>query len=402
MELTSGQLRDDSFKFDILDKFLADIPEGSKLKTCIQCGSCSSSCSAAENISSTRRYIWRMLQMGLIDEVISTELFWHCTICSMCEIRCPRGIPLTEIITGLRERYNANKGPMQSMKQVASILNESKNITGDEPKNRMLWMENIQGITQPQRESLVKDKAKVVYFVGCVSSLFPQSYKIPQTLTRILFQAGIDFSLLGEEEWCCGYPLIAGGYGDYSIKEYALHNLEIVKSKGANTLILSCPTCYHVWKNEYPKLLGSQLDISVKHYVEYLHELVNSDNIKFKTEEVIVTYHDPCDLGRKSGITEPPRKLLNSLPGVRLQEMRFNREDSKCCGGGGNLEMLNPDLSFEIARKRVEEALETGAEYLLTTCQQCKRTLQNAARRMKARIKIYDCLEFLIERIMKK
>jgi len=113
--------------------------------------------------------------MGLIDEAISSELFWDCTTCSMCEIRCPRGIPLSE--------YNAQKGPKGSMEQVSSILDKSKNITGDKPQNRLLWAENILGITDAQRETLVKDKAQVVYFTGCVSSLFPQSYKIPQSLT---------------------------------------------------------------------------------------------------------------------------------------------------------------------------------------------------------------------------
>jgi len=204
---------------------------------------------------------------------------------------------------------------------------------------------------------------------------------------------------LGEDEWCCGYPQLAGGYGEEAIKEYALHNLQAVKDKGANTLILSCPTCYHVWKNEYTELLGDKLDIDIKHYVEFLPGVISPSDIDLKTDEVVVTYHDPCDLGRKSGITEAPRELIKSLPGVKLVEMRFNSEDSKCCGGGGNLEMLNPDLSLAIAQKRVEEALDTGAKYLLTTCQQCKRTLQNAVRRKRARIKVYDLLEFIADRI---
>ncbi len=399
MTLDVKQLKDNAFDFELLEEFLASVPEGSKLKTCIQCGSCSSSCPAAEDISSTRRQLWRMLQMGLIDEALSSELFWDCTTCSMCEIRCPRGIPLSKLVTKLRERYNAHEGPKDAMAQVASVLGKSKNITGDEPENRLLWTENIQGLSAELRKNLVKDKADVVYFTGCVSSLFPQSYKIPQSLTRILLETGVDFSLLGEDEWCCGYPQLAGGFGEDAVKEYALHNLELVKGKGANTVLISCPTCYHVWKYEYPELLGDQPDIDIKHYVEFLPEVIKAGSLEFKTDEVVVTYHDPCDLGRKSGIIEPPRELIKSLPGVKLVEMRFNSEDSKCCGGGGNLEMINADLSHEIAQKRVEEALETGAKYIITTCQQCKRTLQNAARRMRARIKVNDLLEFIDERI---
>lgn len=399
METTQNQLKDDSFRFELLEEFLSEIPDGKKLKTCLQCGSCSSSCPAAENISSTRRQVWRMLQMGLIDQAICSELFWDCTTCSMCEVRCPRGIPLSELVMKLRERYNAQKGAKGAMGQVSSILDKSKNITGDGPQNRLLWTENITGITETQRKTMVKDKARVVYFTGCVSSLFPQSYKIPQSLTRILLNAGADFSLLGGDEWCCGYPQLAGGVGQDAVKEYALHNLEAIKGKGADTLLISCPTCYHVWKHEYPILLGKQPDIEIKHYAEFLPGILKTANFNYKKDEAVVTYHDPCDLGRKSGIFEAPRELIESLPGVKPVEMRFNREDSKCCGGGGNLEMLNPDLSLAIARKRVGEALETGAGYILTTCQQCKRTLQNAVRQERSRIKVYDILEFLADRI---
>jgi heterodisulfide reductase subunit D len=130
-----------------------------------------------------------------------------------------------------------------------------------------------------------------------------------------------------------------------------------------------------------------------------LPEIIKKGGIDFKTDEVIVTYHDPCDLGRKSGVIEAPRELIKMLPGVKLIEMRFNGKDSKCCGGGGNLEMINAELSLEIAQKRVAEAIDTNAQYLLTTCQQCKRTLQNAVRKARARIKVYDLLEFIAERI---
>ncbi|MDI6707331.1 MAG: (Fe-S)-binding protein [Bacillota bacterium] len=399
MAIEDRQITDSSFDFDLLDRLLASVPDGAKLKTCIQCGSCSGSCPAAENVASTRRYLWRMLQMGMVEETISSKLFWDCTTCSMCEIRCPRGIPLGEIVFRLREEYNAQKGAISSIGQVTSVLDKAKNITGDAPGNRMLWTDNIPGISQFRRESLVKDRAKVVYFTGCVSSLFPQSYKIPQALTQILLKSGVDFSLLGEDEWCCGFPLLAGGSGGQAVKEYILHNLEAVRNKGADTLLISCPTCYHVWKHEYPKIMRSKLDIEIKHYVEFLPDIINLNKMEMNADEVVVTYHDPCDLGRKSGIVQPPRELIKALSGVQLVEMRFSREDSKCCGGGGNLEMINPDLAFEIAQKRITEALETGAQYLLTACQQCKRTLQNAARRTRVRIKVYDILEFLAERI---
>lgn len=370
-----------------------------EIMTCIQCGSCSSSCPGSDSLDITRRQLWRMLQMGQVEEAMSTELFWQCTTCSMCEIRCPRGIPLSKIIMTLRERYKKQNGPYKNMGQITTTIEKSKSITGDDPKNRLLWMENIMGITAEQKAQLQKDKAEIVYFTGCVSALYPQAYKIPQYLTSILLKANVDFSVLGEDEWCCGYPYLAAGYGEEAIKDFVEHNLKTIKEKGAKTLLLSCPTCYHVWQHEYTKILGDKLDIQIKHYAEYLPELLKQNRIKFKTDEVTVTYHDPCDLGRKSDVIEAPREIIKLLPGIKLVEMRFSGKDSKCCGGGGNLEMINPELSLEIAQKRVVEALDTKAQYLLSTCQQCKRTLQNAVRKSRARLKVYDLLEFIAERI---
>ena len=370
-----------------------------EIMTCIQCGSCSSSCPGTEGLEMTRRQLWRMLQMGDIDGVLSSKLFWECTTCSMCEIRCPRGIPLNEIIGRLRELYNERIGPLDSMQQMTKMLDESKSITGDAPQNRLLWTENIMGITPEQQDKLINAKAETVYYTGCVGSLFPQAYKIPQSMVKILLSLNTDFALLGADEWCCGYPKLAGGCPESSIKSFAEHNLKAVKDKGAKTVIVSCPTCYQIWTKEYTKLLGDKMDVKVMHYAEYLPEMIKTSNMDFKKDEVVVTYHDPCDLGRKSGVVDAPRELIDALPGVKLVEMRFVGKDSKCCGGGGNLEMIDPDLSLDIAQKRVAEALETNAQYLLTTCQQCKRTLQNAVRKSRARIKVYDLLEFIAERI---
>jgi len=393
---STKQLDEKSFDFGFLEEMLASVPDGAKLKTCIQCGSCSGSCPAAEGMEVTPRRLWRLVQLGMEKEVMEAQNFWQCATCALCEIRCPRGIPLSQIMTKLREYYTVKEGPLAAMGQIMSILDKARNITGDEAKNRLLWTGNL--VMKPN-ESLVKDKASVVYFTGCVSSLFPQVYKIPQAMTQVLLKAGVDFTLLGEEEWCCGYPMLGAGQGEKALAEYANHNLKAIKQKGAKTVLISCPTCLYVFEKVYPKVLGGDLGVKVQHYSEYLVDLIKNGKIEFKTDEAAVTYHDPCDLGRKSHITEEPRELIQLLPGVKLIEMRFNRDQSKCCGGGGNLEMLNAGLSNEIAQKRVTEALETSAQYFLTTCQQCKRTLQNAARKMRARIKVYDLMEFIAERI---
>jgi len=392
--MSEGKLLEDiSFNFSFIGELSADAPGVKKINTCIQCGSCSSSCPAKDAGGITHRQLWRLIQMGLDTEAVSSEKYWNCTTCALCDNRCPRGIPLSHIVLKLRELYNTNEELPPAVRQTLSNLELSRNITGDKPENRFLWIENL-GISREKISSLFKEKSDAVYYTGCVGALFPQVYKIPQSLTKLLMDMNADFSLL-EEEWCCGFPVMASGRGIGAVKEYAQHNIEAIKKKNASVVLVSCPTCHYMFNKIYPMLYDGPLNLKVLHYTEYIGELVRKNGMKFKTDDVTVTYHDPCDLGRKLGITGPPRELINSLPGVKFTEMRFNAEEGKCCGGGGNLEMVNPELSFSIAKNRLEEALSTNAEYLLTCCQQCRRTLQNAARKARARIKVYDFLEFL-------
>jgi heterodisulfide reductase subunit D len=330
--------------------------------------------------------------------VSEAQNYWNCTDCELCEKRCPRGIPLGKIIMKLREKYAFENGPPTNMGNVVKLLSENRNISGDPAKNRLLWFDNMGDKKQAVLEATQKDKAKVLYFTGCVSSLFPQAYKIPQSLSIILHQSGVDLGFIGSGEWCCGYPLYAAGLGEEAMLEYAEHTYEEIRKKGAETVVLSCPTCTYVFKHFYTKLVPSFKEIEVVHYTEYLPRLIKEGKLKFKEDEAKVTYHDPCDLGRKCCITEPPRELIK-LSGAHLIEMRFNREESKCCGGGGNLEMQNPELSGDIAAMRVAEALETDAAYIVTTCQQCKRTLQGGARKLRAKIRVFDLAEFLSERL---
>jgi Fe-S oxidoreductase len=113
----------------------------------------------------------------------------------------------------------------------------------------------------------------------------------------------------------------------------------------------------------------------------------------------MVTYHDPCDLGRTSGIYDTPREILDAIPGLTLVEMADNREDALCCGGGGDVEMSDAEVSKAVGRSRMLQAQETGAEMIVTACQQCKRTLLGAARANKIRIRTFDICEVLLDAV---
>jgi len=238
-----------------------------------------------------------------------------------------------------------------------------------------------------------------VYFVGCVGAFFPISYSIPQAFVQILEAAGVEYGLLGGEEWCCGYPALLSGNVELA-HELAQHNVDAIRRLGARRVVMTCPSCYHIFTHTYRELLGQAMeDIEVLHESELLEKLIAEKRLPLGRLDMTVTYHDPCDLGRKSGLFEPPRRVLQAIPGLKLVEMASNRADSLCCGGGGNVETNSPDLVEQMSARRLAQVQVAGAQTIVTACQQCKRTLLGAARREKARIRTVDLSEIVLKSV---
>ena len=233
----------------------------------------------------------------------------------------------------------------------------------------------------------------MLYFLGCVSSFYPRVYSIPQGLVQIMDHASVEFTTLGGDEWCCGYPLHIAGMGDRMAK-LAKHNVKKARAVGAKQVVFSCPSCYYAWAHLYPEyedLSGMRL----LHASEFLAELVAGDGLALGPVEQVVTYHDPCDLGRKSGVYDAPRELLARIPGLNFCEMSASRENAMCCGGGGDVEVADRDVPTGVAGRRLAQVEATGAQYVLSACQQCKRTLQEGARQNKIRVRAMDLIELV-------
>jgi Fe-S oxidoreductase len=162
-------------------------------------------------------------------------------------------------------------------------------------------------------------------------------------------------------------------------------------------VVFTCPSCYHIWQHVYPEVLGEDLDLELLHTTELLDRLLEEDRVPLQEWPMTVTYHDPCDLGRKSGVYDAPRRILQRIPGLTMVEMDEIRDNSHCCGGGGNLESYNADLASRIAQRRVQQAAETGAKAIVSACQQCERTLSNAARASRTRIRVMDIGEVVLK-----
>ena len=370
--------------------------DAEKLATCLQCGTCSSSCPTYFAMDVPPRQLWRMLTLGLKEDIARSSTFWLCTACNSCTVRCPRGIDVSEAMRYIREwviRDGVQETP-RALQLMSEMIVQSHNMKGDDNESRLIWSSNL-----PGKLGELKRQADVLWYVGCVSSFYPMAYKIPQAMVQILGRSDIDFTVLGGEEWCCGFPLHTAGMSD-KVHDLAVHNLERVRATGAKILVSTCASCYHTWKHIYPEILSDfPEDLEVLHATEFLARLVESGQLKLGPVERVITYHDPCDLGKRSGIFDEPRYVLESIPGIELREMANHHQNSLCCGGGGNVETFSPDTVNEASRRRLEQAQATGAKYIVSACQQCMRTLFNGARKNKIRVRAVDISQIVLESV---
>jgi heterodisulfide reductase subunit D len=320
---------------------------------------------------------------------------YDCTLCGRCAVVCPVHIDTRSLWIAMRETLVDQGVYPETFDHLRETVTSHYNISGDDNENRLIWSENL---PQVPKGVAGKEQAETVYFVGCVASFYPRSYSVPQSMVEILEQAEVDFLTLGGEEWCCGFPLIIAGMGDAAV-EAMRHNLDAVRRTGAKRLVAACPSCYHTWKHDYPRVLGEPLGFEVLHATEALQEIIDAGRIELKPFKRPVTYHDPCDLGRTSGVYEAPRNVIRAIPDITFTEMEHHHEYSLCCGGGGDVEMADKDLTAAVAQRRVEEAAATEAQVILSACQQCERTLAEGARKARIRVRSMDIAELIAKQM---
>lgn len=364
---------------------------------CIKCGLCQATCPVCKElllekytprgkVQLARYYLHGDLQLS--DHM--RDVYAKCLLCGACTVTCPSGVDPRKIFLRMREKITERRGLHPAIENAVSSVSAHRNISNEDNLERAEWTEALKDVPARFYE---KDRAEVAYFVGCVASFFPMVQNIPQNVIRIMDRAKVDVAILGGEEWCCGFPLIGAGIPE-KIGELVEHNLEKVKALGAKELVFSCPTCYCTWKEYY------KTDLKLYHTTEFLEKMVARGDLRFKETGVTVTYHDPCDLGRNSGVFDAPRRILKAIPGLKLVELENSRTKSVCCGGGGNVEMADPNLSAAVAQKKLEEIQLTGAKMVVTSCQQCVRTIKGRARKQRLDLEVLDITE-LVLRAMK-
>jgi Fe-S oxidoreductase/nitrate reductase gamma subunit len=325
---------------------------------------------------------------AIMEKTVGEDELWACTNCMACEEACPvcieqisRNIELRRYLVLVETKYSSD------IRLTLKNLEKSNNPWGMARGLRTDWVKdlgvnpvrNSSGALNPAAEQrgIISNGVKIfsevtdpeiLFWVGCCGSFDARNQKVATSMVKILQASGIRFGILGNEEGCCGDPARRIG-NEYLYQTTAEANIGIMKGYGVKKILTLCPHCFHILKNEYPQLGG---DFQVIHHTEFLMELIASGRLKLtKPINKAITYHDSCYLGRANQIFEAPRKILNSIPGLKLVEMERHHQRSFCCGAGGGRMWMEEHIGTRINQMRTDHAIDIKAELIGTACPYC-------------------------------
>lgn len=351
-----------------LTEVMADAIKKSRARFCYECGKCSGVCPVAryDRTFSPRALLVRAVR-GENAKLVGDAGVWSCLTCKLCDTRCPAAIDYGALTKAVRtfvrheggESTCTHGGAVQSLTRIMTAPNLKQ--------DRLGW---VDGTLRTKR------KGDTVFFVGCApyfdvlfSETGAETIEGTKAAVRLLNAAGLSPALLPNER-CCGHDLLWNGDVE-SFTMLAKQNLSMIEGAGAKRVIVACPEGYSTLKVDYPAHFG-KLPFEVVHLTEFLAEAVEGGALAFAGggEQAVVTFQDPCRLGRHMGIYDAPRKILAALPGVELVEMPRSRQRAICCGVGGFQNCTS--FSKAIQANRLKEARSTGADALVTACPKCE------------------------------
>jgi Fe-S oxidoreductase len=363
---------------------------GDSFKLCYQCGKCDVVCPWNLVRHFSMRKLVREANFGMSE--IEGEDIWRCTTCGKCSKVCPRDVKQVEAGIALRRIatdygiFSASADPVRSIR---SNLYSDGNPFAEDRQKRADWAEGLS--VQP-----FNGKMEILYFPGCYLSYDPRLKKVAVATANILIKAGVSFGILGSRENCCGESIRKTGDEDLYL-HLAKENIKTFIDNGVKKILVSSPHCYHTFKNEYPEFM---VNFEVVHITQYLSGLINEGRLELSKEYgKKVTYHDPCYLGRHNGIYDEPRKVLQKVSALELIEMTDSKEDSLCCGGGGGRIWMDTPKGERFSDLRLEQAVMTGAEVLVTSCPYCIVNFEDSllSRKDSEAIEIKDITEIIQE-----
>lgn len=363
---------------------------------CIKCSTCKMgfknfepSCPSGEKF--LFESYWASGRIRTIRGLILGDLEWNddlkdvifaCTTCGACMDSCqaPHADYIVDMIESLRE---------MAVKHIGPATNQEKLL--ERATNTDMWNpygEKHCDNSDIKKEYNLPEKAEWVYFIGCTSNY--RQKQLRDATLRLLKKAGVNFTVV--DEHCCTSPLLRTGQIDPA-PDFMKYNVAQIKNAGASKVVTSCAGCYRTLLKDYEKF-GVDLGFEVFHTGELIKKLLDEGKIKIKSKyNKIVTYHDPCHLGRHMGVYEIPREIIKAIPGIKLVEMHRNRNHAWCCGAGGGVKIGYPEWALEISEERLKEAKETGATVLLSMCPFCKTNLSDANKKYNAGFEVLDIIE---------
>jgi Fe-S oxidoreductase len=351
---------------------------------CYQCGVCTAICpwGLVREETLSVRDIMRYAQLGIQN---GNESLWLCTTCSQCEAYCPRGVDIADVFRSMRFLAWQRNQPKAGLSNMLWSIYWNNNPWNQPPSRRSQWyQDNPLPVFNP-------DEHEVLYYIGCTTAYDRRAQKIGHALIQLMSAAGVKFGVLGDKEPCSGEEVLSVGHKAYFM-DIAKGTADLFAERNVEKMITTSPHTYDVFLNHYPSVSDRFLP---QHYTEFLAELIADGRLKFKKKlEKKVTFQDPCYLARHNNQYTAAREILEAIPGVELEEMSNNRQDTLCCGGGGGRMWLETAPGERFSDLRVQQALETKAAVLTTACPYCISCLEDSCKAQRLQsIEVLDVAE---------
>jgi Fe-S oxidoreductase len=324
----------------------------------------------------------QMAQATLGGEAEITEAFldhaYACTLCGSCEAHCPVGMPLNEIFHEWRVEMAKAGHVLPVHQRVATLVEKHLNPYG--PK----WQ-------APDTERPTERRtAQILFYPGCTTNRMAE--ETVSALSEALGKLELDCAVF-EDDTCCGFPLYELGQVEQA-RAVAQETLRRIEEHKPEIVLTTCPACYKTFKYLLPGEMDLAVNFEAQHISEFLLPLVERRLAKMP---VTVTWHDPCVLGRHLGMYEQPRNLLKAIPELGLAEMPANRKDALCCGAGGGVYFSSQKMANEAVVLRLRQAMETGAESIVTSCPNCYVRFRQMSRQQRLGIRAKSLSQIINE-----